>query len=373
MPGPKNAGQSAGGFRFYTWQEEGQEPVKLLSVTSIKKLCGESWQLVNWQIGNVVNAACGMTQRVKIGPRGGRSKTYVLDGAFPGVFATKLLATEGGQAGLDKTREWLRQTAEEPRDTAAVRGTMVHEAIEIGTPLDSVNREYVEHAVMRLSARDQKKLSTRARNKGGETVIDEDIEFIQAALANYWDLRANVPFVVLAREPQVFNLTAGYGGSADALVWFLPEGLTAKALWDLGIVDQTVTDERVIAVLQRAADQGVITQAVIEAVGGHVCLFDWKTGSGPFTSQVVQVIAYLGCEFIGADSIRDTRLTEIVNAADEAAIVHVRPEGWEINFVDMRPDIVRGFLGSVAYARFLATFEEPTELFTHMLKGKANA
>lgn len=349
MAGPKNASKSAGTFRFYDWPnaESPDEPYRLLSVTSIRKLCGEPYQLVAWQINNVINVAMGTTGRVKVGPRGGRSKVYLLDGEFPGPFLSRLLAAEGKQSGLDSTRAWLRETADKPRDTAAARGTIVHEAIEIGASLDMIDQRYVELAVGRLSPRDQKKM------KAG--VTEEDVVFVRDCIANYWDMRVNVPFVMLAREPQVFNLAQGYGGSADALFWFLPEGTPLAEIkhW------------------QGLADKRLVDLALVEKEGGHVCLGDWKTSKGVYTDHVLQVTGYMCAEFVGADGVIDQRLTELLIASSEAAIVHIRPNGWTVDFADWREDAARAFFGSVAMARFLAHHEKPFDLFTHRIKGRA--
>lgn len=347
MAGPKNASISAGGFRLYEWPnaEDPDEPYRLLSVTSIRKLCGENYKLVAWQINNVINAAMGTTARVRIGPRGGRSKVYVRDGDFPGAFLSRMIEGKGTQASLDSTRKWLRETADAPRDIAAVRGTLVHEAIELGASTDMIDRRYVEVAVGRLSPRDQKKM------KAG--VTDEDVAFIHGGVAQYWDMRAHVPFVLIAREPQVFNLTAGYGGSADALFWFLPDG----------------APESDRLALQKAADDKGLTIHDIEKIGGDITLGDWKTSKGVYTDHVIQAHAYLAAEFIGADGVIDERLTPMLKKANEAAIVHIRPTRWSVDFTEFRMDVLRGFLGSVAYARLLAAHEQPFDLFTRRLKG----
>lgn len=365
--GPKNASLDGDGFRFYSWKDpETGEETRVLSVTSIKKLCGENYRLVAWQISNVLNVTLGVTKRTVIGPRGGKKDIYVRDGEFPGAFARQLLATEGKQGGLDALRKWARSAAEEPRDTAAVRGTLVHETIELNVKTDRIDFPYVESAVERLSARDRKKMAT----KGG--VTQEDVDFVTACSRQYWDMRQNVPFVVLAKEPQVWNLTAGYAGSADVLMWFLGEwirvaddakGEPVYVFAPLSGVDT--------AALQKAANAGQITQADIARIGGSVTLGDWKTSAGVYTDQVIQVHAYLAAEFVGADGVIDQRLTDILNAADEAAIIHIRPEGWGVHFVHFEKPVLRAFLGSVALARFLATYPEADPLFTHTISGKA--
>lgn len=361
MPNPKNASIRGDGFRFYSWDPSPQEDpavlaqysatekTDVLSVTSIRALNGLSHQLVSWQINNIINAAMGTTKRIVIGPRGGRNETYVQDGAFPGTFATMLAATNGKQAGLDKTREWLRNTAEKPRDVAAIRGSIVHEAIEIGATIDRIDEAYVDSAVLRLSTRDQAKI----KKHGG--VVEEDVTFVADCVKQYWNLRVNVPFVILAREPQVWNLTAGYGGSADVLAWFLPAGTSIATL----------------AMWQKRANEGKVFQLDIEANGGHVTLGDWKTSTGVWTDNIVQVHAYLAATFIGTDGRIDRRLTDILTASNEAAVIHIRPEAWTVHFLEFRTDVLRAFLGSVAYARFVATYPEPEPLFTHDIKGAA--
>lgn len=362
--GPQDASINGDGFRFYRWEPKCEnhdpnsgpgsdqcanhpEPTDVLSVTSIRKLCGESYQLVAWQIGNVVNVATGMTKRTVIGPRGGRKDVYVQDGPFPGPFVRQMIAGEGRQASLDSIRKWLRDTADAPRDTAAVRGTIVHEAIELNARVDNIDEAYIESAIGRLSSRDRKKMET----KGGVTA--EDVDFVGLCVGQYWDMRVKVPFVILAKEPQVWNLEAGYAGSADVLIWFLPEGTSANDL----------------RVYQTLADQGAVTQAVVEKVGGHVTLGDWKTSKGVYTDQVVQVHAYLAAKFIGHDGVIDQRLTDILVASNTAAIIHIRPEGWAIHFIDFEAAPLRAFLGSCAFARFVAMYPDPQPLFTHDLKG----
>src|SRR3990172_8893963 len=127
---PRNASLDGAGFRFYEWREPGLEPVRVLSVTSIRRLAGVSHYLVEWQLGNVVRLACGIRKVTRIGPRGGVKEVYVQDGPFPGEFVRRLLDAKGEEKLLEEVRKWLRSTADEPRDVAAVRGSVVHKMIE---------------------------------------------------------------------------------------------------------------------------------------------------------------------------------------------------------------------------------------------------
>lgn len=362
--GPRNSITGADGVRMYQWLPATAspetfdwlfahglpiDPVEVLSVTSVKALCGEAIYLVQWKLNNIADAATGMRKEKRIGPRGGVKEVRVSD-EYPGEFVRRMVASGGEQGKLDAARAWLKETADNPRAMAAVRGTLVHEAIELGISRDRISDEYVESAFTRLSTRD------RNATHGG--VGSQDVLFVQNCMANYWDMRASVPIVILAREVQVWNLTVGYAGTADVLLWVLADD------WS------QYTPDFVVA-MQKLADKGLITQAAIDSAGGAVVLGDWKTSADVHTDNVVQVHAYLGTEFAATDGVIDLRLTEMIRKAKEAAIVHIRPDGWAIYFVDFTQPVMYAFLGSVAFARFLAMYKEPDRLFTRALKGHA--
>src|ERR1035437_3325466 len=244
MAGPKNSFTIAGGVRAYRWTDaETGEETDVLSVTSIRKLCGEPHNLVSWKVANVVNLVMGVRKVEFTGPRGGLRKKYVQDGEFPGEFATKLLAAEGDEDELARVRAWLNKQADEPRDVAATRGTAVHAAIELG---------YMQP--------DEAWIRTQFSNKR-LTATADDLTFVRDCLRQYRSLRADVPFVILSQEPQVWNLTAGYAGSFDALIWMMPEGTAPEA----------------IAFAQKKADVGQIDLEIVKNVGGELVLADWKT------------------------------------------------------------------------------------------------
>jgi len=343
---PRNASLDGAGFRFYEWAEPGQEPVRVLSVTSIRRLAGVSHYLVEWQLGNLTRLAMGIRKQTRIGPRGGVKEVYVADGPFPGEFVRRMLDTQGEEQALDEVRKWLRSTADEPRDVAAVRGSVVHKLIELNVALDRLDDDQVIRARFEDEWRGE-------RRKVKPAITDDDIHFVYNSMRQYWDMRRRLPFVILAQEPQVWNLTAGYAGSADVLLWFLPEGEDVR-YW------------------QGQASKGLVTAEVVERVGGTVALGDWKTSKGVYTDHVVQMHAYLAAEFVGSDGKRDHRLTALLEGMMEAALFHIRPDGWEVDFVDFRQDVLRGFLGSVAFARLLATYPSPHELFTRSLEGRSD-
>jgi len=70
-------------------------------------------------------------------------KGYKKDGPFPGEFVAQMLQTEGDEEKLRKVREWLKLTADEPRDIAAVRGSVVHRLIEIRAPMKSLSEDLI--------------------------------------------------------------------------------------------------------------------------------------------------------------------------------------------------------------------------------------
>jgi hypothetical protein len=338
--GPQDASLNGDGFRFYRWEAPGEEPVDVLSVTSIRTLCGESFQLVNWQLANLADAALGTMKRTVIGPRGGVKDVRQV-WQYPSEFVAKYDETQGQQAKVDDLRKWLREQADSPRNIAAVRGTIVHEAIEKNVQWDRVERAYVESALAGLSKRDRDKM------KNG--ISDEDVFFVRNALRQYWAMRREVPFVIIAREPQVFNLTAGYAGSADALVWFLPEGVSEDDIW----APRSITLDH------------------ISKIGGEIALIDWKTSADVHTDHVVQAHAYMGAEFVGSNGVIDQRLTDILVASQTGGLVHIRPNTWGIHLFDFQQEVMRGFLGACAFARLLAKYPKPQALFTREYSGQS--
>jgi hypothetical protein len=342
--GPKDASIQGDGFRFYKWIDPiTEEETDLLSVTSIRKLCGTPYTLGMWQIANVIDVALGTMKRTVIGPRGGVSEKRLIESS-PSEFMQRYIAADGQQPKIDELRKWVREQADQPRNIAAIRGTITHKALEQNTPWDRVSRPYVEEAFSNLSARDRKNA------KAG--VQDEDVAFVRNSVRQYWAMRHDVPFVIVAREPQVFNLTAGYGGSADALCWFLPEG------WDMAR-----------DVLPKGRD---LTHKAIESIGGYLAVGDWKTSKDVYVDQIVQVTAYGMGEFVGSGGVVDHRLTDILHATQRGVLFHIRPNKWAAHFFDFNQPVQRAFLGSVAFARFLATYPDASALFVQDIHGESD-
>lgn len=330
---------NGGEFRFYRYDpEDGSEPVDLLSVTSIRSLCGEPYNLVNWKLANIVDAVLGTMKRTVVGPRGGvKDVRQVWE--YPSEFSRMYDESKGQQGPIDALRKWLRDRADEPRNIAAIRGTLVHDAIEKNVQWDRIDRNYIEAMLANMSKRDRDKMPK---------VGDEDVFFVRNAVRQYWDMRRQVPMVILAREVRVVNLTAGYAGTFDALVWLLPEGESPNDF----IADK-------------------VTQEDIDRIGGRIVLLDWKTAAGIHTDYVVQLHAYLAAEFAITDGKRNERITDMLVAAQEGGLVHIRPNGWGMHLFPFAAETVRAFLGSVAFARFIAKYPDPTPIFTEVVKGES--
>lgn len=349
---------NGGEFRFYRYTDPATgEITDLLSVTSIRNLCGEGHRLVNWKMANLADAALGTMQRVVIGPRGGVKKVRQV-WEYPSEFAVMYDAAvdeTGGpnQKAIDDLRRWLRTQADEPKNIAAVRGTMSHEAIEHNVRWDSIEHAYVVDALSKLSQKD--------RNKMKRGVQDEDVAFVRNTVRHYWNMRTEVPSIILAREVRVVNLTAGYAGTFDALTWLLG--------YIEGRFFVPLSDEKIAEARKLKPEK--VTPEDIARIGGTLVMVDWKTATGIHTDYVVQAHAYLAAEFAVTDK-RDERITSLVRAAMYGGLAHLRPGGWKLHLFPYEDEAVRAFYGSVAFARYLAKYPEPDAIFTATLSGQSN-
>lgn len=345
---------NGGEFRFYRYTDDDGEVTDLLSVTSIRALCGESYTLVNWKMANLADAALGTMRRTVVGPRGGvKDVRQVWE--YPSEFARQYDATEGAQSKVDDLRRWLRAQADEPRNIAAVRGTLAHEAIEKNVAWDRIERPYVESAFAALSSRD--------RSKVKRAISDEDVDFVRNTVRHYEAMRVEVPFTILAREVRVVNLTAGYAGTFDALVWL------HGSIEDGEFVPMPLAARTMARTLSLGADK--VSLDDIQRIGGTILLIDWKTSKGVYTDHVVQAHAYLAAEF-AVTLRRDRRITELLNAAMYGGLAHLRPNGWALHLFPYEEEAVRAFYGSVAFARYLAKYPKPGPIFSANLRGESN-
>jgi hypothetical protein len=356
---PENASLNSAGFRMYAWpggdtplhhEYNATQPALVISVTAARSVVGIPWQLQRWQNNNLTNLATGQRRAewrdYSKSTRGRLVKGYKKDGPFPGEFVTRMLATNGDEDQLRALRAWFQSTADEPRDIAAVRGSVVHKLIEIRAPLKSLSEDVIRWYMDEQWSKEGRKVLP--------TVTDEDIDFVGNCMANYWAMRDATPFVIIAQEPQVWNLRVGYAGSADVLLWFLPEGESVE-FW------------------QKEANAKRITVETIARVGGVLGLGDWKTSPDVYTGHVIQGTAYMAGDFIGSGDVIDGRLSKLLKATMQGLILKIRPDGWEVDTFEYTEDTSRAFFGEIALARFLLTHEKPAALFTSSTSGQAAA
>lgn len=160
--GPPDAKINAKGYRTYRWGDQ-----ELLSVTSIRKLLGEPFGLVYWQIGKVADRAVSSEFLDRLMP--------ILAGATVG----------DGEFARNETaslKKWLRAATTEDRDKAAGKGLDIHGAFELGLSPEECNEE------------------TRPYVKQGYHFLSES------------------GYEIVAHEAQTFNLSVGYAGTLDVLL-----------------------------------------------------------------------------------------------------------------------------------------------------------
>jgi hypothetical protein len=134
----------------------------------------------------------------------------------------------------------------------------------------------------------------------------------QPFLLQYEAFQQKMKPEVLVSEAQVFHLGEGYAGSLDQ----------------------------------------------ITLIDGEVTVIDIKTGKGTYIDHALQLALYFWGEFIGGyDPILDRDIafedaTEHLQSATRAAVLHLRPEGWELIDIPMTPQLTDAALSMVRLARF---------------------
>lgn len=263
------------GLRFYEWNG-----VLYPSVTTLRRLVGMPFRLHNWSLSQVINRAIEEHKVVDaMLTRPVRKRERVRD---------KNVAKEVGT--------YLRLAATEQRDLAGDRGTAIHDAIRAGAPLASITDPEVRQYV-----------------------------------AQYLDFLERTKAQVVWQEKQIWNLTLGYAGSADAML-YLPESEYFPV--------------------------------------AHLALVDYKSSGGVYLDHAVQIMAYAMGEFVGEGNVIDTEATAQLIAAERMGLLHLAPESWE--YVDVRPtnQLFAGFAGQLAFARFLNDHQNSIEpLVAHRVTG----
>jgi hypothetical protein len=252
MSGPVNARTDPEtGLRTYLWQG-----IEVPSVTSIRRVVGMPFDLHNWALSQVIDrAVTGHDVVEAMLNRPAKPRERVRD-----------------KNVVRETRTWLRAAATEQRDRAGDRGTRIHDAISIDLPLAE---------------------------------CDSDVRPYVAQWRHFMTTRH---VTVVWAERQIWNLTLGYAGTADALLGF-PDG--------------------------------------------HTAVVDYKSSSGVYIDHAVQLAGYAMAEFVGENDVRDEVATAQLKNAQHMGVLHLGPTFWEYVEIRATPALLAGFAGSLAFARFL--------------------
>lgn len=246
--GPPDAKIGKDGARRYYWPNPDGGEYECLSVTSVRKLLGQPFGLVNWQMGKII------------------------DRALTEEFAAKFSQREDSSL----LRKWLRAATTEERDKAAAKGLDIHGALEMGFTPDQCNDETRPYVAQVRSFLDDT----------GATIV--------------------------AQEFTCWNLTSGYAGTADVLLqmpdgqmvlgdWKTSKGvhvdhiiqlhayLAAEFVGQRGIPDESLTEK-----IRSCGQAGIL----------HLRHDGWTWHEVPFRQDVLA--AFLGAvEFAKLVSVHD--------------------------------------------------------------------
>jgi len=166
---------------------------------------------------------------------------------------------------------------------------------------------------LRAAATEERDLAgdrgTRAHDAIASGLVPEDCAAdIRGFVFQFRDFITTTGATVLWSERQIFNLRYGYAGTADLLIQF---------------------------------------------PNGRVVILDLKTSRGIYLDHAVQIIAYAMGEFVGENDRVDAGATKQLLSATGMAILHLYETEWEYVEVKADASLFAGFVGSLAFARFL--------------------
>lgn len=269
---PPNSRINGDGLRHYTWQGQ-----LYPSVTTVQRMAGIPHGLHQWAISQVVKRATGEAETLNaMLTRERRKRERVLE-------ANR----------IEEASRWLRKAATEERDRAAAVGSAVHDAVAVG-----------------LSPNDIPDVLETL--KDGVPVTVDGIA-VRRRVEQFHDWLRASRGAVLAQEFQVFNLSAGYGGSGDLMVGF---------------------------------------------AGGRVVLVDLKTGTSVFVEHVIQLRAYEESEFSGRDDVVDVGVTGLLRDITDRGVLHLAEDHWEYIGLRDSPEAGIAFRGLLTFASFMS--QHPT-------------
>jgi len=241
-----------------------------------------TWQGRDLPSWSSLRAMAGLRPQIHAWALGGMADKAVELAATLGA-----AAVTGDQAALAWARDRLWDAAASAQRAPADRGTAIHEATHLG-----------------------------------ELPADEDLA---SSVRQYRAWLADTGAEIVASEFTVWNLTAGYAGTADRLVLF-PDG----SIW----------------------------------------LADLKTGRSLWGEHALQLMAYAMAEFASSQpDVVDERLTALHHAAKGMAILHLRPDGWEWRAIRPDPAMWRAFRGLLAFADWIHEYDDIDKVTTAIARG----
>lgn len=326
VSGPQNARTDPEtGLRWYTW--EGRE---IPSVTSSRSMAGMPHNLHRWHVRLICDRATLQYEELgRLLTREKRPRERALE-----------------ENRLKEARAYLRAAPEEIREYKALRGTAVHEAADQKLQPDQV-RDYIAVKVrVPVLGDDGKPLLRKDGTPRIHTIesrgwaplaVDIDGEIVSEIVVPADDivprLRQYLHWLqasgaeILVSEGQVWNLTLGYAGSFDILCRF---------------------------------------------PNGEVWIVDLKTGDESYSDYVLQQMAYLMAEFVGADDVVDETATALLKQVAGVAILHLHEDSWEFLRIDADREAWDAFKGLLVYAKWTNAHATAETFTVASKKGSAD-
>jgi hypothetical protein len=206
------------------------------------------------------------------------------------------------------------QVSQAIRAAALIRGTSVEKALD--------EEQYPKHLRKATMAERDAAAALgssvhHAAEQGVRAADLADTDDRKPFLVQYEAWRKTMGPNILLHEAQVFHLSEGYAGSLDLI-----------------------------------ADVSTHMRAPTRY------LVDLKTGKGTYTDHAIQLALYFGAQFIGGfDPIEGQDVifpaqSALLEGCERAAILHLRPDGWEFIEVPITDELAAAALDMVHLARF---------------------
>jgi len=220
--------------------------------------------------------------------------------------------------------QWqMNQAIKAAIDNADNLGNMVYDDRQMGT--DATSTFLRQQALL---VRDKAASRGTAIHEAAALGVDPATadEEIALPLAQYYDFLDRSKARVLLTERQVFNLKMGYAGSLDLMAAFRPPFVSSP----------------------------------------RKLVIDIKTGKGLYIDHAIQLMAYAGAEFIGADNVIDMAATKHLGEANGFAILKLTDTDWELVEIRPTPELFKAFEAMVTFAKW----QEATPTIDSLVAGR---